>query len=75
VASTRAHRGVRGQRAARRAITPDDVASLVAFLASDEASSITGTLQLIDGGAHTRRYPEILARFAEAASASGTPAP
>jgi len=57
------------------AITPDDVAGLVAFLASDEASSITGTLQLVDGGAHTRRYPDILAHFAETASASATPAP
>ena len=53
-----------------RETTPDDVASLVAFLACDEASSITGTLQLIDGGAHTRRYPDLLARFAEAAAAN-----
>jgi len=30
----------------------DDVANLVAFLASDESSSISGTLQLIDRGAH-----------------------
>jgi NAD(P)-dependent dehydrogenase (short-subunit alcohol dehydrogenase family) len=53
-----------------RETTPDDVASLVAFLACDEASSITGTLQLIDGGAHTRRYPDLLPRFAEAAAAA-----
>jgi NAD(P)-dependent dehydrogenase (short-subunit alcohol dehydrogenase family) len=52
------------------AITPDDVAALVAFLASDDASRITGTLQLVDGGAHTRRYPDLLARFAEAAAAA-----
>jgi NAD(P)-dependent dehydrogenase (short-subunit alcohol dehydrogenase family) len=51
-------------------ITPEDVASLVTFLACDDASRITGTLQLVDGGAHTRRYPDILARFADAASAS-----
>jgi len=52
------------------AITPEDVASLVAFLAGDEASRITGTLQLVDGGAHTRRYPDIIARFAAAADAA-----
>jgi NAD(P)-dependent dehydrogenase (short-subunit alcohol dehydrogenase family) len=37
----------------------DDVANLVTFLASDEASSISGTLQLVDRGAHTRRYPDL----------------
>jgi NAD(P)-dependent dehydrogenase (short-subunit alcohol dehydrogenase family) len=31
-------------------ITADDVASLVTFLASDEAAWITGELHLIDGG-------------------------
>ena len=30
--------------------TPDDVASLALFLASDEASFITGTELIIDGG-------------------------
>jgi NAD(P)-dependent dehydrogenase (short-subunit alcohol dehydrogenase family) len=38
----------------------DDVANLVTFLASDESSSISGTLQLIDRGAQTKRYPDIL---------------
>ena len=37
----------------------DDVANLVTFLASDEASSISGSLQLIDRGAHTMRYPDV----------------
>jgi NAD(P)-dependent dehydrogenase (short-subunit alcohol dehydrogenase family) len=54
--------------------TPDDVAGLVAFLASDDASSITGTLQLVDGGGHTRRYPDLLARLADDAPASRGPA-
>jgi NAD(P)-dependent dehydrogenase (short-subunit alcohol dehydrogenase family) len=53
------------------AITPDDVAGLVAFLASDEAAAISGSLYLIDGAAHTKRYPDLLARLAEAARAAG----
>ena len=40
-------------------ITPDDVAALVAWLASDEARFISGTLQLVDGAAHTKRYPDM----------------
>jgi len=52
----------------------DDVASLVTFLASDDASSITGTLQLIDRGAHTKRYPDLPARLADSAPA-GNPVP
>ncbi len=44
----------------------EDVASLVTFLASDESTSISGTLQLIDRGAHTKRYPDLPAHFARA---------
>jgi len=40
---------------------PEEVAGLVAYLSSDEASYITGTLQLIDGGGHLKRYPDVLA--------------
>jgi len=40
--------------------SPDDVASLVTFLASDESQSISGTLQLVDRAAHTKRYPDVL---------------
>ena len=39
---------------------PEEVAGLVAYLASDEASFISGSPQLIDGGAHTMRYPDLL---------------
>ena len=49
----------------------EDVANLVAFLASDEASSISGTLQLIDRAAHTMRYPDLLAALHGATTATG----
>jgi NAD(P)-dependent dehydrogenase (short-subunit alcohol dehydrogenase family) len=53
--------------------TADDVASLVTFLASDEASSISGILQLIDRGAHTKRYPDMLGHISRAASRTELP--
>jgi NAD(P)-dependent dehydrogenase (short-subunit alcohol dehydrogenase family) len=45
-----------------RHATPDEIANLVAFLASDEAGFITGSFHLIDGGAATKRYPDVLGR-------------
>jgi NAD(P)-dependent dehydrogenase (short-subunit alcohol dehydrogenase family) len=39
---------------------PEEIAGMVAYLASDEAAFVSGSLQLIDGGAHTMRYPDIL---------------
>lgn len=45
--------------------TPEEIANLVAFLSSDEAAFISGSFYLIDGGAHTMRYPDIPARIAE----------
>jgi NAD(P)-dependent dehydrogenase (short-subunit alcohol dehydrogenase family) len=45
-----------------RHATPDEIANLVTFLASDEAAFMTGGLHLIDGGAATRRYPGVLGR-------------
>ena len=47
-------------------ITPDDIAGVVAFLASDEAKWITGHLHLVDGGAHTMRYPDLPGHVAAA---------
>jgi len=38
---------------------PEEVAGLVTFLASDEAGYVSGSLYLMDGGAHTMRYPDI----------------
>jgi NAD(P)-dependent dehydrogenase (short-subunit alcohol dehydrogenase family) len=43
-----------------RYAAPEEIASLVAFLASDDAGFISGSLHLIDGAAHTKRYPDIL---------------
>jgi len=39
--------------------SPDDVAGVALFLASDDASWMTGDLVRLDGGAHTKRYPEL----------------
>jgi NAD(P)-dependent dehydrogenase (short-subunit alcohol dehydrogenase family) len=39
---------------------PEEIAGLVAYLVSDEASFVSGSLQLIDGGAHTMRYPDLI---------------
>ena len=47
-----------------RSGTPDDVASIALFLASDDASWVTGDCLAVDGGAHMKRYPELLQIFA-----------
>lgn len=39
--------------------SPGEVAGLVAWLASDEARFVSGSFHLIDGGASTKRYPDI----------------
>ncbi len=38
---------------------PDDVAALAVFLASDESTFVSGATYAIDGGASTKRYPDL----------------
>jgi NAD(P)-dependent dehydrogenase (short-subunit alcohol dehydrogenase family) len=38
---------------------PADVASLAVFLASDESTFVSGSMYLVDGGASTKRYPDL----------------
>lgn len=46
-----------------RYANPEEVAGFVAYLVSDEASYVSGSLHLIDGAAHTMKYPDIPAIF------------
>lgn len=48
--------------------TPTDVADAVLFLCSDKASWLTGEVLDLNGGAHLKRYPDILAHIDGAAS-------
>jgi 3-oxoacyl-[acyl-carrier protein] reductase len=41
----------------------DEIAGLVAFLCSDEAAFISGSFHSIDGGASTKRYPDLPGAF------------
>jgi 3-oxoacyl-[acyl-carrier protein] reductase len=43
--------------------TPQDVADAVLFLCSDKASWVTGEVLDLNGGAHLKRYPDVLAHF------------
>lgn len=44
---------------------PVDVANLVAFLVGDESTFISGSFHSVDGGASTKRYPDLPAAFAQ----------
>ena len=46
---------------------PDDIATLAVFLASDEARFISAGFSSVDGGASTRRYPDLPGAFARSA--------
>ncbi len=56
--------------------TPEDVANAALFLASDEASWISGETLFVDGAALTKAYPELLRIVAEqgAGGSAGTDA-
>ncbi|MGV9858677.1 SDR family NAD(P)-dependent oxidoreductase [Gordonia sp. NPDC003425] len=45
-----------------RAGTPEDIAATVAFLASPAAAWMTGAAIDLNGGAHLKRYPDVLGR-------------
>ena len=47
-----------------RFASPDDVAAVALFLASDESSFVSGSLYAVDGGAATKRYPDLPGAFA-----------
>jgi NAD(P)-dependent dehydrogenase (short-subunit alcohol dehydrogenase family) len=49
---------------------PADVAALALFLASDEAAFVTGSFHLVDGGASTRRYPDLTGAITRATTPS-----
>ena len=47
-----------------RAGVPEDIANAALFLASDEASWISGETLFVDGASSTKRYPEMTKIFA-----------
>jgi 3-oxoacyl-[acyl-carrier protein] reductase len=49
--------------------TPQDVADAVLFLVSDKASWMTGEVVDLNGGAHLKRYPDVLAHVERMMSA------
>jgi NAD(P)-dependent dehydrogenase (short-subunit alcohol dehydrogenase family) len=50
---------------------PSDVADLVAFLVGPESTFISGSLHSVDGGASTKRYPDLPSAFRRLAEPSG----
>jgi 3-oxoacyl-[acyl-carrier protein] reductase len=50
---------------------PADIAALAAFLAADESSFVSAATYLVDGGAATKRYPDLPGAIARAAGGSG----
>ncbi len=47
---------------------PDDIAAMAAFLANDESSFASGSVFAVDGGAATKRYPDLPSAFARFAA-------
>lgn len=52
-----------------RAGTPEDIAAAVVFVCSPQASWLTGEVLDLNGGAHLRRYPDVLGHVARLAQA------
>ena len=50
---------------------PAEIASMVAFLAGDESAFVSGSFFSVDGGASTKRYPDLPAAFARVAVPPG----
>ena len=48
---------------------PDDIASMASFLAGDESTFVSGSMFSVDGGAATKRYPDLPAAFARLSAA------
>ncbi|MEB4209781.1 SDR family NAD(P)-dependent oxidoreductase [Mycobacterium sp. 94-17] len=48
--------------------TPEDIASAIRFLCSDQSAWMTGEVLDLNGGAHLKRYPDMLAYMTGAAS-------
>lgn len=46
---------------------PDDIAKMALFLASDDSSFVSAGFHTVDGGASTKRYPNLPAAFARMA--------
>lgn len=46
---------------------PDEIAAAALYLASDDSSWVTGEVININGGAHLRRYPDVMRHLAELA--------
>lgn len=47
---------------------PDDIANMASFLAGDQSTFISGSLLPVDGGAGTKRYPDLPGAFARLAT-------
>jgi 3-oxoacyl-[acyl-carrier protein] reductase len=52
-----------------RAGTLEDIADAVVFLCSPKASWLTGEVLDLNGGAHVRRYPDVLSHVMKLAEA------
>ena len=51
-----------------RAGTPEDIANAVLFLCSEQSSWMTGEVLDLNGGAHLKRYPDIMSHLLKLAS-------